>query len=50
MTKEITDMIAAILAETVLLTAGIVLVGFGSNFYLAIGIACLLVYNKAPAK
>lgn len=40
------DAVIAIITEIAFLVVGTILVGIGSNFYLAVGLALLLIYNK----
>ena len=40
------DVLADIAVQLFFLIAGIILIGIGSNFYFAIGLALLLIYTK----
>lgn len=44
------EILKAVAVDLFFLIAGIVLVGLGSNFYLAFGLAALLIYHKSTEK
>lgn len=44
------DALKQVAIDLFFLIAGIVLVGLGSNFYLAFGLAALLIYTKSTVK
>ena len=46
MKPDFKDVLAEIVVQLSFLVAGTILVGIGSNFYLAIGLAFLLIYTK----
>ena len=46
MKPDFKDVLADIAVQLFFLIAGTILIGIGSNFYFAIGLALLLIYNK----
>ncbi len=46
MKSEFKDVLAEIAVQLFFLIAGTILVGIGTNFYFAIGLALLLIYTK----
>lgn len=48
--EQFVEILKAIAVDLSCLIAGIVLVGLGSNFYLAFGLAALFVYHKSTEK
>jgi fatty acid desaturase len=46
MKPDFKDMLADIAVQLFFLIAGTILVGIGTNFYFAIGLALLLIYTK----
>jgi uncharacterized membrane protein YczE len=48
--EQFVEILKAVAVDLFFLITGIVLVGLGSNFYLAFGLAALLVYHKSTGK